>query len=174
METNRNPALTEAQEQRLIRYIQERRSGFMAVLISTGGLSLFLAPMALFDYMVSVGAWKQGGEYMELFFTWLVITIAAVVMFFQGIGIRFGKGSDLDCVRKKRYTCTYETCCRKSQDTMKHPYFLYDLQKKEWICPEFLEWRNAKIGCRLLCVTLKNGKGYAFVESPLSGGKVTN
>lgn len=155
--------LTEKQEQVLIRYIQERRSGFMAALVAEIVASVFLAFPAYLEYKVLFGDWGTTGRgRMSMLPVWVIVTAVAVVTFFQGVGIKFGKGSDMDCVRNKKYTCTHRLCEKKSEDTKQYPYYFYDQRKSAWICPEFLEWRNAEPGCRLLCVRLENGKGYAF------------
>lgn len=169
MEHNQQPELTEKQAEIIIKYVQERRSEFMAAMIVSAVVAVFMTPLAIFDICLIAGKWDTAGRGEPVvLLIWFAAAVTAAVMFMWGIGIQFGKGSDIDCVRRKHYTCSYTTCGRKTEDTKKHPYYVYDLQNHAYICPVFLEWRKAKKGCRPLCITLENGKAYAFPDNPVN------
>ena len=60
---------------------------------------------------------------------------------------------------------------RKSEDTGKHPYYLYDERGQSCACPDFLAWKHAEPGSQVLYITLQNGTVYAM---PVRGEEDTD
>lgn len=174
-------SLTEKQTQTIIKYIKERRYPFMISLYGIIGFLIFTLPVLLMDITMLqyderrkeiAGAVSVIGQMArhyhrsrpgEFIVFWVAGFVVLLVMVLRNYGITFGKGCDLDCIRRGMYTIETASFAGKSDDTGKHPYFFYDADGKAFKCPVFLDWKRAGQGTQIVFVTLSNGKGYAVL-----------
>lgn len=159
--------LPEKQQKILEKYISDRRYKFMMILY----LSLAGTIALLFPALLDIHTPRRTMRYsyrrrsrMSSFALWIICAVTFVLYFFRGIGIHFGKNSDLDCARKQNYVFEMKEFGGKDPDSGKAPYYVYDKAGTKYLCPIFLDWKNACEGSRLYCVTLANGKHYAMLE----------
>ena len=177
--------LPEEQEEKLIRYIKDRRFPQLVLLGTLVFLLiLFFAPMAG-DVMIILYSVKRADSASlpvidpemltmarryhrafpgEMLLLWLAILVAVIVIYVRGLGTRYGPRSDLACVKKGLYVYGPVTVARKSTRTEKPPFYLYDDDGNAHTCPVFLDFRNVPIGGTMTAIVLDNGRRYCFVE----------
>ena len=177
--------LPEEQEEKLIRYIKDRRFPQLVLLGTLVFLLiLFFAPMAgdVMNILYSVKRADSASlpvidpEMLtmarryhrafpgEMLLLWLAILVAVIVIYVRGLGTRYGPRSDLACVKKGLYVYGPVTVARKSTRTEKPPFYLYDDDGNAHTCPVFLDFRNVPIGGTMTAIVLDNGRRYCFVE----------
>lgn len=173
--------LTEEQAEIIIKYIRDRRYSFMVRMIAALVVAVLGLPLAVLEAQELFGSLErgvQGGAQLlafryrrrrryrrgSLVAFWIICVFIGVTMFLQGIGKKFGIGSDLDCMLQKKYICEKKAFGAKSADAQKHPYFLIDEDNNSYYCPIFLDWKKAEPGNCLICVTLSNGNRYALLD----------
>lgn len=149
--------LKDQQKEMILKYILDRRYPFMVSMYFFLGVSILLVPYNLLTVQLS----KISLDAIVLFIFTLV---SFVVMFFEGKGKTFGKNSDYDCLKNDEYQLDFFEFGDKLPDSGKHPYFVSDIYGNTYKCPLFLDWRNAKYGDTLICVTLNNGQKYALLQ----------
>lgn len=154
-------------EDALIKYVKDRRYMLMISLYISGFLSVVLAPFAIAEinnilsgtyYTVGYGRRRRS----SVIVFWLFMLVTFVVNFFTGFGRVFGPGSDYDCLKKGKYGFGTMTLGGKKHDSGKHPYYVCDKLDNVYICPVFLDYKNANFGDEMFCVVLDNGKRFAF------------
>ena len=177
--------LPEEQEEKLIRYIKDRRFPQLVLLGTLVFLLiLFFAPMAG-DVMIILYSVKRADSASlpvidpemltmarhyhrafpgEMLLLWLAILVAVIVIYVRGLGTRYGPRSDLACVKKGLYVYGPVTVARKSTRTEKPPFYLYDDDGNAHTCPVFLDFRNVPIGGTMTAIVLDNGRRYCLVE----------
>lgn len=184
MEQSFRLRLDEEQEQTLIQYIKSRRYGTMLTLYLSAAFLVLTSPLAYADMLLLFEP-RPGRSAMlpqitlaagtlaryhyrrhvdgEFFFFWVGVAIVLLVTFLRGYGRRFGKNSDYDCVRNGKYAYEIRPFGAKGPDNGKHPYFLADDTGTYYLCPVFLDYKNAGPDRELLCVHLDNGHNYALL-----------
>ena len=179
--------LDEEQEQTLIGYIKSRRYRTMLSLYTSIAYLVGTAPLAYVDLLallqkgtgryssvLSQAALTAGGLLRhhyhhsrhvdgELFFLWIGVAVFLLITFLRGYGRVFGKNSDLDCVKNGKYSYELRPFGGKSPDKGKHPYYLMDGTGTAYLCPVFLDYKNAAPDRELLCVHLDNGNRFALL-----------
>ncbi len=160
--------LPEEQEQLLVDYVKSRRYSFMLVLWLTGIGAVVLLPAAIFELsnpeLMDRRPRYRRSRRFSLFATFCILALSFIVSFIRGFGKDFGCNADLDCLLRQKYAFGTMTVGDKHKDTMKHPYFVSDVQGREYCCPVFLDYKKVQPGDTMHCVLLDNGKRYAFLE----------
>lgn len=160
--------LTDKQKKIIMRYIQERRYQHMLMIYTNLLLSAFLIL-----YIIWIKIFTSPAEYIPDIerhepaeaIGGLVISIFWLIwLFVTGIGKKFGKNSDYDCLKRDNYQLDFHKFSHKHPDPGKYPYYLDDIYGNTYQCPVFLDYRNAEKGSILICVTLKNGQKYALLQ----------
>lgn len=174
--------LSQKQIETIIKYIKDRRykmmiSMYLCMILVVIGIPAMLADIQLLSgngsrtlasAAVPLGQLARryyGHRYVpgEFLFIWIGFVIVLIILIVRNYGIRFGKNSDLDCMQRGMYTVETASFAGKSEDTGKHPYYLFDADGKPYKCPVFLEWKKADWGTKILFVSLSNGRGYAML-----------
>lgn len=174
--------LPDEQKEIILKYIRERRTSLMANLYLSAAFTILLFLPAMFDLKSAIhgGSFRletagtalllarrhrYGSHYIEgeLFLIWCVVLVVFIVHFIKGIGVHFGRNSDLDCVQNDKYLYEIRNCTGKSEDHQKHPYYLYDNNNTAYLCPLFLDWKKAAPGTKMMCLSLQNGRHYALL-----------
>ena len=150
--------LTEEQKNLILKYIQDRRYQYMISMYLAFVLTIIILIFDLPQLLITNIIFLDIQGYLFVYNTLTVIT--AFGMFFMGIGKIFGKNSDYDCMKHDKYNLDFRDFESKLPDTGKHPYYVEDNFNNRYICPIFLDYRNARPGNTLICVTLNNGKKY--------------
>ncbi|MCM1507615.1 MAG: hypothetical protein NC177_10850 [Ruminococcus flavefaciens] len=156
--------LYEEQKQFLLKYIRERRSGDIM-------LMWFMAVIFIVMFMLIRADILMLGKFImtELNATcilyMIVSGVAFVRTFIKGFGKTFGYGCDKKCIENDWYTITYGNFVYRDKNPHnKHPYYISDRSYDKYICPRFLDWRNATEDTSFIYIKLDNGRGYAIVD----------
>lgn len=97
------------------------------------------------------------------FFSTLIASVQIFVMeFVMGFGKTFGHGSDIQCIEKDLYTLEYADFGYREKDNGRHPYYICDNRGDTYICPKFLDYKNADTSDKFLYIKLNNGRNYAI------------
>ncbi len=98
--------------------------------------------------------------------TALCMLLPILLVFFMFMrkfyGRVFGRGSDYECMKHQKYKTGYVTVACKHVDNGKRPYCVTDQEGNAYICPVFLDYRNASLGDEMICLILDNGVRYAL------------
>ncbi|MBD5142027.1 MAG: hypothetical protein HDT22_00190 [Ruminococcus sp.] len=163
--------LTDKQKNLILKYIQDRRYQYMISMYLAFILTIIILIFDLPYLLITNIIFLDIQSYPFVYNTLTVITVFGILtviiafgMFFMGIGKIFGKNSDYDCMKHDKYRLDFRDFGGKSFDTGKYPYYVENNFYNRYICPIFLDYRNAKQGDTLICVTLNNGKKYALLE----------
>ncbi len=97
------------------------------------------------------------------FFSTLAASVEIFIMeFVMGFGKTFGHRCDIQCIEKDLYTLEYANFGYREKDTKKHPYYICDNRGETYICPKFLDYKNADTSDKFLYIKLNNGRNYAI------------
>ena len=95
----------------------------------------------------------------------IVSGIAFISTFITNFGKTFGYGCDKKCIENDWYTITSGNFVYRDKNTKnKHPYYISDKSYNQYICPRFLDWRNANEDTMFLYIKLENGRNYAIAD----------
>ena len=157
--------LYEEQKNFLLKYVNERRFGVIMNLWCTGVLFFVMLLLMKLNTMTY-------GKFVfdEMTAYCIVIMIASgeifIKTFIDNFGKTFGYGCDKKCIENGWYTITSgKFVYRDKNPHNRHPYYLSDRSYNKYICPRFLDWRNADENTMLLYIKLENGRGYAIVDN---------
>lgn len=156
--------LTEEQKNSILKYIQDRRYSYMISMYAVFLLTTAMLLTALPTFLMIVTGHSSWLDNLEILTYCAIVMIFSVSMFLRGIGKIFGKNSDYDCLKQDNYQLDFLEFGDKLPDTGKHPYYVKDKFGNHYICPIFLDYRNARQGSTLICIALSNGKKYALLE----------
>ncbi len=160
--------LYEEQKQYLIKYIKDKR--FMNLMILWfSGMSIFiLVSLLLFEakYCNFTEETQIISELDANVIYYLVIGVIIFILeFIKGYGKNFGHNCDIKCIENDLYTLDYRNFGYREKDTGHHPYYICDNLGGTYICPRFLDYRNADSDSKFLYIKLENGRGYAIGEN---------
>lgn len=97
------------------------------------------------------------------FFSSLIASAEIFIMeFVMGFGKTFGYRCDIQCIEKDLYTLEYANFGYREKDNGRHPYYICDNMGSTYICPKFLDYKNADTSDKFLYIKLDNGRGYAI------------
>ncbi|MDE5947168.1 MAG: hypothetical protein K2G63_07690 [Oscillospiraceae bacterium] len=97
-----------------------------------------------------------------------LILFMLVFLYFliRGFGKDFGFNCDISCIKKDNYSLSYAKFGhRKENSKNHHPYYIYDDLNNFYICPIFLDYRNATSDDNFLYIKLNNGRSYALLDN---------
>lgn len=157
--------LYEEQKQFLLKYIHERRFGVIMNLWCTGVLFFVMLLLMKLDTM-TYG--KFVFDEMTVYSVLIMVScgIGFVKTFICNFGKTFGFGCDKKCIENDWYTLTCgKFVYRDKNPHNKHPYYISDKSYNQYICPRFLEWRNADENTMFIYIKLQNGRGYAIADN---------
>lgn len=157
--------LYEEQKQFLLKYIHERRFGVIMNLWCTGVLFFV---MLLLMKLNTMTYGKFVFDEMTVYSVLIMVScgIGFVKTFICNFGKTFGFGCDKKCIENDWYTLTCgKFVYRDKNPHNKHPYYISDQSYNQYICPRFLEWRNADENTMFIYIKLQNGRGYAITDN---------
>jgi len=156
--------LNDEQKDYLIKYMRDRRYGNMLIMwisvLSALGCLVFLFGYNHKTFLSALA--DEGG--LECFSSFIIFTATFVGEFIRGFGKTFGYKCDIQCIQQDLYTLDYGNFGYREKDTGKHPYYICDNMGGIYICPRFLDWRNADSESKFLYIKLENGRGYAISD----------
>ncbi len=156
--------LYEEQKQLLLKYIRERRSNDIILLFSTAIIFSVLFMLVRVDVLMT-GAFEMNEMNAECILCMVVSGAIFVKTFINNFGKTFGFGCDKKCIENDWYTITCgKFVYRDKNPHNKHPYYISDKSYNKYICPRFLDWRNATEDTMFIYIKLDNGRGYAIVN----------
>lgn len=158
--------LYEEQKQLLLKYIRERRSDDIILLFVTA--VIFVVLFILSDVAaLMTGSFEMNELQAECILYMILSGLIFIKTFKKNFGKTFGFKCDKQCIENDWYTLTYGNFVyRDKNKNNRHPYYISDQSYDQYICPRFLDWRNATEDTMFIYIKLENGRGYAIVEDP--------
>lgn len=157
--------LYEEQKEFLLKYICERRSNDIIVLWTFGVIFVFLFMFVEMGVLMK-GAFKIDEVNAECIFYMLMSGVIFIKTFIKNFGKTFGFRCDKKCIENDWYTITSgKFVYRDKNPHNRHPYYISDRSYNQYICPRFLDWRNATEDTIFLYIKLENGRNYAIVDN---------
>lgn len=156
--------ITPVQKQKLIEYLEEKRSKHMNLMYIciAGSVLLFLPGLSLF-------ASNYGNIYSNLAgCLWIVCVVGLVILLLTGYQKHFGGNSAISCAKRGAYSCAPITVGTVSGNEGRPPYLLSDSMGNQYICPVYMEFKYMRTGSTAVGVTLVNGMRFAFSEATAS------
>ena len=158
--------LYEGQKQFLLKYIRERRSNTIIKLWATAIVFSFMFLLIRIEILMN-GSFIITEMTAECLLIMLFNGLIFVKTFVCNFGKTFGYGCDKKCIENDWYTLTYGNFVYRDKNTKnKHPYYISDRSYNQYICPRFLDWRNANEDTMFIYIKLENGRNYAIIEDP--------
>ncbi|MDE6034787.1 MAG: hypothetical protein K2G36_02635 [Ruminococcus sp.] len=157
--------LYDEQKEFLLKYIRERRSNDIIILWTSA--IVFIVMIALLRMnILMVGSFEFNELNAECVLYMLISGFIFVMTFIKNFGKTIGYGCDKKCIENDWYTITAgKFVCRDKNTTNKHPYYISDRAYNQYICPRFLDWKNATEDTVFLYIKLGNGRNYAIADS---------
>lgn len=157
--------LNDEQKQFLLKYIRERRSDDILLLWATALIFIIMFMLIKVDTL-STNSFEVNELNAECILYMIVSGLTFVKTFINNFGKTFGYRCDIQCIEKDLYTLDYGDFGYREKDTGRHPYYICDNKGDTYVCPKFLDYRNADTGSKFLYIKLENGRGYAIGEDP--------
>lgn len=156
--------LYDEQKEFLLKYIRERRSNDI-IILWTSAIVFIIMLMLIKVNILMTGSFAGELEAYCLFYM-SVSVIAFIKTFTKNFGKTFGYGCDKKCIENDWYTITAGKFVYRDKNTNnKHPYYISDRAYNQYICPRFLDWRNATEDTDFIYIRLENGRNYAIADS---------
>lgn len=155
--------LDDEQKKIIIYYIKDKRT-FKICCICFVIFWLLITLFSMLPFIVSGDvSFQNCGE--PIFYI-----ISEVIMLFyliiEGFGKDFGFNCDTSCIKKDNYSLQHAKFARRKENSAnRHPYYIYDDLNNLYICPVFLDYRNADSEDDFLYITLGNGRRYALLDN---------
>lgn len=154
--------LNDEQKNYLIKYIRDR-GNLLAMWIFFVFIVAFVVIFSVFAY--NTGIISAIDIFAEGFTYFIIALFGFMEELIRGYGKTFGYRCDIQCIEKDLYTLDYGDFGYREKDTGKHPYYICDNMGWTYICPRFLDYRNADTGSKFLYIKLENGRGYAIADN---------
>ncbi|MDE5620048.1 MAG: hypothetical protein K2I80_05950 [Ruminococcus sp.] len=152
--------LYEEQKKFLLKYICERRFN---VIMSLWSVAIIFAVMFL---LLMLDSFTINETNIEGILIMIMSVVAFIKIFVDNFGKTFGFNCDKKCIENDWYTITCGKFVYRDKNTRnRHPYYISDQSYNQYICPRFLEWRNADENTMFLYIRLENGRGYAIADN---------
>ena len=156
--------LYDEQKEFLLKYIRERRSGDIIILWTSAIIFVFLLMLVRMNILMT-GSFEFNELNAECILYLLICGFIFVMTFIKNFGKTFGYGCDKKCIENDWYTITAgKFVYRDKNINNKHPYYISDGAYNQYICPRFLDWRNATEDTTFLYIKLGNGRNYAITD----------
>ncbi|MDE6665642.1 MAG: hypothetical protein K2K14_05570 [Ruminococcus sp.] len=157
--------LYEEQKQFLLKYIRERRSNDIILLFSMAIIFVVLFMFVRTDVLMT-GSFEMNESNAECIIYMGISGMIFIRTFIKNFGKTFGFGCDKKCIENDWYTLTCGKFVYRDKNTLnKHPYYISDKSYNKYICPRFLDWRNATEDTMFLYIKLENGRNYAILDN---------
>lgn len=157
--------LYQEQKDFLIKYIRERRSDSLILLWSTGIVLAVSAVILLSAVMIYGGEFLFSELSLDLLYIMFFSGAVFVKTFADGFGKTFGFGCDKKCIENDWYSLSVAKFGIRDKNPLnKHPYYMSDIVGDRYICPRYLDWRNATEDTMFVYIKLENGRNYAIPE----------
>lgn len=158
--------LYEEQKQFLLEYIRERCSNIIITLWTAAIIFSFMLLLIGYDILME-GSFTLTELTANCLVYMLMSGLVFVKTFVCNFGKTFGYGCDKKCIENDWYTLDYGNFVYRDKNTAnKHPYHISDKSYNQYICPRFLDWRNATEDTMFLYIKLDNGRNYAITKDP--------
>ncbi len=155
------------QKEFLLKYIRDRRFKNIIIMWTCAVIILFYIIMFLFSFYMNemelVKALAQEGI-AEGFIYFILAVCIFGQEFIGGFGKTFGYRCDINCIQNDLYMLEYGNFGYREKDKGKHPYYICDNMGSIYICPRFLDYRNADTESKFLYIKLENGRNYAILD----------
>lgn len=157
--------LYEEQKQFLLKYIRERRSD--AIMRLWVAVIIFAIMFMLIKTDVSMSDSFTINELNAECILYMVVSgLTFIKIFINNFGKTFGYRCDKKCIENDLYTITCgKFVYRDKNPHNKHPYYISDKSYNQYICPRFLDWRNAHEDTMFIYIKLENGRNYAIADN---------
>ena len=162
--------ISEEQRRELLRYLEDRRGGYLAKLAVCGIATLFFgvlsAPVFLGLVKSSVISYRPRGSMhdVELSFVAVILLIIFVCLWIGGIGRYYGPTSPISCVRRCDYKCGRIVVTGKAPDRGRHPYYITAMDGNSYCCPVYLDYKDVRTGSTMTGIVTGRGKCYAMAD----------
>lgn len=159
----KNPELTGEQYEALLRYLEDRRGKYMAVLVTDVlGMVLTALPAAmvlwrLLDENAGFGIPKKLFHAAVAF---VLLSILLIMLLAHGWQVYYGRRSPYACVKRLAFTVSAVTVRKLLPDTGKHPYKINCTDGMTYICPVYLDYKDAKVCAQMLGICMDYGARY--------------
>ncbi|MBQ3940617.1 MAG: hypothetical protein II723_05845 [Oscillospiraceae bacterium] len=163
--------ITEAQRRELLRYLEDRRGGYMTKLVCFGVGALFFSvlsiPVFLGVVKPSALTYTPRGSLhrVELSYVAVILIVVFICLAVGGIGRYYGPTSPISCVRRCNYQCGRIIVAGKSPDRGKHPYSITASDGNTYCCPVYLDYKNVRSGSTMVGVVTGYGKCFAMADT---------
>ena len=155
--------LYEEQKQFLLKYIRERRSNDIIKLWISAIIFIIMFMLIKMNILMT-GSFASESNVDCLFYMFVSVFVF-IKTFIKNFGKTFGFGCDKKCIENDWYTITSGKFVYRDKNTKnKHPYFISDQSYNQYICPRFLDWRNATEDTTFIYIKLENGRNYAIAD----------
>ncbi|MDE6678374.1 MAG: hypothetical protein K2K02_04970, partial [Ruminococcus sp.] len=156
--------LYEEQKQFLLKYIRERRADKI-ILLWTSAIICIIMFLLLRMNILMDGSFEMNELNSECILYMLASGFIFVRTFIKNFGKTFGYGCDKKCIENDWYTITSGNFVYRDKNPHnKHPYYISDKSYNQYICPRFIDWRNANKDTMFLYIKLENGSNYAITD----------
>ena len=156
--------LYEEQKQFLLKYIRERRSNDIIILWTAILIFIFMFVLIKINTLMT-GSFEMTETNACCLLYMFVSVFAFIKTFIKNFGKTFGFGCDKKCIENDWYTITSGKFVYRDKNTKnKHPYYISDKSYNQYICPRFLDWRNANEDTTFIYIKLENGRNYAIAD----------
>lgn len=156
--------LYDEQKNYLIKYMRDKRDMHMITMwISFAFMAVCTLAFLVLAYNSSA---KDAVDILgEVLIYYLVAAAIFIKEFAGGYGKIFGRRCDIQCIEKDLYTIDYSDFGYREKDTGKHPYYVCDNRGGIYICPRYIDYRDADTGSKFMYIKLANGRGYAIADN---------
>lgn len=157
--------LYDEQKEFLLKYIRERRSNDIIILWTSAIIFVFILMLLKINILMD-GSFEMTDTNACCILYMLASGFIFVRTFTKNFGKTFGYGCDKKCIENDWYTITAGKFVYRDKNTNnKHPYYISDRAYNQYICPRFLDWRNATEDTDFIYIRLENGRNYAIADS---------
>lgn len=156
--------LNDEQKNYIIKYIRERRSGDILLLWANALIFIIMFMLIKIDTLMS-NSFTINELNVECTLYMVISGLTFIKIFINNFGKTFGYRCDIQCIEKDLYTLEYADFGYREKDSGKYPYYICDNMGNLYICPRFLDYRNADTGSKFLYIKLENGRNYAIADN---------
>lgn len=154
--------LSENQKDIIVKYIDQQRCKKTALMF----YCIVNSVWQIFSMLTSII--RKDVSFSDDFENIIYLTLFMLIFLYfliKGFGKDFGFNSDISCIKKGNYSLSCAKFCHRQENLKnKHPYYIYDDFNNFYICPVFLDYRNATSDDNFLYIKLNNGRGYALLD----------
>ena len=143
-----HPELTGEQYEALLRYLEDRRGKYMVLLAADIiGILLTALPAALciWRYLDENAGFGIPKSLFKIALACAAMVLFLPMLLVHGWQVYYGSKCPYRCVKRLAFSVSPVTVRKLEPDTGKHPYKITCTDGYTYICPVFLDYRDAKI-----------------------------